>query len=147
MVTEIVSIIADLMTAGSVIIAVVFYFKDKKRYNKLATLEAYDRLQRDVFDELNQCEPKDVREAMADHSSDEYIRLSVLLARIEHFCAGIQHKIYDFDIFRDVSKGYFGSQRGKLYGRILPILEEKTNGADLDYYTNLIEVWQRCESS
>ena len=147
MVTDVVSNIANIMTTASVILAVLFYFKDKKRSNKLATLEAYDRLQRDVFDELNQWKPQDVREAMSNHSSEEYVQLSVMLARIEHFCAGIQHRIFDFEIFRDISKGYFGNQRGKLYGRILPILEEKTDGADSDYYKNLIEVWRRCDTS
>ena len=145
-VVDVVTMIAGIMTAVSVILAVVFYCKDKRRSNKLATLEAYDRLQRDVLDELNRWKPQEIREAMENPRSEEYVRLSVLLARIEHFCAGINHKIYDFDIFRDISKGYFGDRRGKLYGRILPILEVKTGDVDSPYYSNLSKVWQRCET-
>ena len=61
--------------------------------------------------------------------------------------AGIDNKKNGFDIFNDVSKGYFGDPYGKLRGRILPILETKKDESDLDYYTYLIEVWQRCDSS
>ena len=146
-VVDVVTMIAGIMTAVSVILAVVFYCKDKRRSNKLATLEAYDRLQRDVLDELNRWKPQEIRGAMENPRSEEYVRLSVLLARIEHFCAGIVHGIYDFDIFRDISKGYFGDRRGKLYGRILPILEVKTGDVDSPYYSNLSKVWQRCDTS
>ena len=143
MIFIVMSLIADFFACISVIVMILVYFNDKKRANKLATLDAYNRLQCDVFDVLNQWEPSVIRKAMNDHQSEEYVELSSLLARIEHFCAGINHNIYDYKIFRDVSKGYFGSTRGKLYGRILPILEEKTDGDNPKYYNNLISLWQR----
>ena len=71
---------------------------------------------------------------MENPRSEEYVRLSVLLSRIEHFCAGINHRIYDFVIFKDISKGYFGDRQGKLYGRILPILEVKTDGVEFSIF-------------
>ena len=53
MIYEIVSIVVSVMTVISILFAIIVYFMDKKRSKKLATLEAYDRLQRDVLDELN----------------------------------------------------------------------------------------------
>ncbi len=48
-----ISVIVDVTTAVSVILAIIGFFFNRERENRRATLEAYNILQREVLDELN----------------------------------------------------------------------------------------------
>jgi len=142
---EIFGIITNVATIAAVVWGVVQYRDNKKRENKIATIEAYSRLQNEVFDNLNRWSPSDVKSAADDPRSDDYKELSGYLARIECFCAGINQKIYDFDAFYTVAHGYFDGDRGMLKQRLLPLLNKKLELADEDYYQNLHKVWNLME--
>ena len=133
---EIVSCIADIATVLAVVVAVYQLRIDLTRKRRVSTLEAYDILQREAFDTLNKWSPKEIKEACENRQSDAYKDLSVALARIEHFCVGINHKVYDIDIFYDISHGYF-DEGGALYRRMMPILESKLSVAKEDYFKNI----------
>ena len=143
--TELVGVIADLATVAAVIFGVYQYRKETIRNNKLATIESYTVLQKEVFNELNRWRPADIREAMEDTKTTAYKELSNYLARIECFCAGINHGIYDFDAFYDVAHGYFDGDKGTLKRRLLPILGKKLDGAQEDYFQNIHDVWRRMD--
>ena len=142
-----IEIITNILTGASIITAAVWYIFDRIRGNRIATLEAYDRLQREVLDEINLWSVSEIREAMEDRQSDAYKKLSAMLARIEHFCAGINTKIYDFDIFYSVAHGYFDYDNGNgmLYRRIIPIIERKSEESKEDYFANIHKVWDKME--
>ena len=139
-----IAIIADVFSVAAFLFGIYQYRKEKKRENKMATIEAYTDLQRDVFSVLNKWRPSDIRETVLDNKSSAYKDLSNYLARIECFCAGINHGIYDFDAFYDVAHGYF-DKGGSLYRRLFPILEKKLDSAREDYFQNIHKVWKRMD--
>ena len=52
-------------------------------------------------------------------------------------------KKYDYDTFYALAHGYFDSERGILMPRILPIIAKKSENSDIDYFSNLHEVWKK----
>ena len=140
-----IGIITNVATIAAVLWGVFQYRDNKMRENKVATIEAYSRLQNEVFDKLNRWSPSEVKKVAEDPQSDEYKELSGYLARIECFCAGITQKIYDFDAFYTVAHGYFDGNRGMLRQRLLPLLDKKLELSDEDYYQNLHKVWEFME--
>ena len=140
----IIAMISDIVTVVAFIIGIFQYRKEKARENKISTIAAYTELQKDVFAELNNWRPADIREAVKDSRSVAYKELSNHLARIECFCAGINHGIFDFDAFYDVAHGYF-DKNGSLYRRLIPILEKKLDGANEDYFQNIHLVWEKMD--
>ncbi len=87
----------------------------------------------------------EIQEPMEDHQAVRYKKLSSYLARVEHFCCGLQMGIYDFDTFYNISQGYFDNG-GKLYYRLLPIIEAKSIDAQEEYFKNIYDVWRRMEN-
>ena len=109
-----------------------------RRDSKQATLEAYNRLQAEVFDNLNAYTPAQIRDICADTTSAEYKTISGYVARIEHFCVGINEKIYDKDTFYSLAHGYFDGHQ--LRKRIEPLIESKNqsnNSKELFYNDTL----------
>ena len=119
----ILSVMAIILSFFSGIFAVYTFFWTSKRDRKQATLEAYNRLQTEVFDYLNTYTPSEVCDICEDVKSSEYKEISGYLARIEHFCVGINKKIYDEDTFYALAHGYFDGVA--LRKRIEPIIESK----------------------
>ena len=117
----------------------VTYYNTVIHDRKSATLEAYNRLQAEVFDALNSYTPTDISEICKDTKSVEYKVLSGYLARIEHFCIGVNEKIYDKDVFYKMAHGYFDGPI--LYRRIEPILMSKKNAEQ--YYSNIYSVLEQ----
>lgn len=64
------------------------------------------------------------------------------MARIEHFCVGLNQKIYDFDTVYELAHGYFD---GSLKIRIKPILDKKQKNTAHDYYANIHGVLAKME--
>ena len=101
---------------------------------KVKTIEAYNRLQKEVFDEINAYSPAEIKEILEDRRSSESKTLSGYMARINHFCIGLDKRIYDFNTFYELSHGYFDSETGILQSRIVPIIEKRNNDWNYDYY-------------
>lgn len=136
----ILSIIAIVLSVISGGFALYSFVWTARRDRKQATLEAYNRLQAEVFDHLNTFTPAQVREACQDTKSPEYKELSGYLARIEHFCVGLNQGIYDIKTFYALAHGYFEGHQ--LRSRIQPLLELKnksSNSKEL-FYVNIYSV-------
>ena len=113
----------------------------KVRDRKQATLEAYNRLQEQVLDHLNVYMPKQIAEIAKNVRSEEYKQMSAYVARIEHFCVGINQKIYDRNVVYELAKGYLD---GMVKNRIEPIIVKK-NRFGHDYYTNIHQFYDWME--
>lgn len=139
------SVIALVISVMSGIFALVSFLWTAARDRKQATLEAYNRLQAEVFDPINTYSPEEVEEICEDTKSMEYKILSGYLARIEHFCVGINNKIYDDKVFYSLAHGYFDGHQ--LRKRIAPLLDVKntSNFSKELFYVNLYSVWDWME--
>ena len=136
-VLSIVAIVLSFLSGG---FALYTFIWTSKRDRKQATLEAYNRLQAEVFDNLNAYRPSEICNIVEDTKSQEYKILSGYLARIEHFCVGINEGIYDKDTFYALAHGYFdGNQLKK---RIEPLLEAKNRSSKTNelFYNDTISV-------
>jgi hypothetical protein len=91
-------------------------------------LEAFNRLQGEVFDKLNTYKPAQICEICSDRKSEQYKTISGLLARIEHFCVGLNQGIYDKGTFYALAHGYFDGHQ--IRKRIEPIIESKNTNAN-----------------
>ena len=139
--------LALIISALAFVFAALSYYLDTRRKAKLETLNAYRLLQKSALDHINQWTPSEIRKAVQDKRSEEYKQLSGYLAEIEHFCVGLNTRIYDYKTFYNLAHGYFDSDRGMLKPRLLPLLETKQKNAKEDYYANLHRVWARMEKS
>lgn len=84
------------------------------------TLEAFNKLQSQVFDELNKYKKADFAEIAKDPTSDKYKEIKVLIARCEHFAVGVEKGIYDIETVKALGGGYIYY----LYDKVLPIIEK-----------------------
>ena len=116
-----------------------------KRDRKQATLDAYNQLQEQAFDKLNLYTPAEIREIAKDSKSEEYKIVSNYIARIEHFCVGVNQKIYDRKTVYALAHGYLDGP--VLQRRIVPIIEKKHENVTEDYYENIHAVldWMKRE--
>ena len=136
------SIIAIVLSVVSGIFSFYTFYWTAKRDRKQATLEAFNRLQSEVFDDLNKYPPAEIRDICTDTKSVEYKTISGYLARIEHFCVGINEGIYDDNTFYALAHGYFDGYQ--LRKRIEPIIESKNqskNSKEL-FYNDTLSVLQ-----
>lgn len=135
----IVAIVSGVIAIASALFSVFTYYNAVLHDRKSATLEAYNRLQAEVFDPLNSYTPMEISDICEDTKSVEYKVLSGYLARIEHFCIGVNEKIYDKGVFYKMAHGYFDGHI--LYRRIEPILMSKKNAEQ--YYSNTYSVLEQ----
>jgi len=132
----VISVISGLFSAFS-------YIKTMERDRKQATLDAYNGLQEQVFDQLNQYTPAEIRKIAMDNRGNQYKEVSGLVARIEHFCVGVNQKIYDFDTVYELAHGYFDGDT--IISRVKPILNKKQKNTAYDYYANIHIVLTKME--
>ena len=119
----ILSLIAIVISLISGCYAAYTFVWTNTRDRKQATLEAYNRLQSEVFDNLNLYRPSEIVLICGDNKSEKYKLLSGYVARIEHFCVGLNSGIYDKNTFYALSHGYFDGDQIK--NRIMPLIENK----------------------
>ena len=132
------SIIAIAISVVSGGFALYTFLWTNCRDRKQATLDAYNRLQTEVFDKLNLYTPADIRSICEDNRSEKYKTVSGYVARIEHFCVGLNEGIYDRDTFYSLSHGYFDGHQ--IRKRIEPIMESKhqsSNSKEIFYNDTL----------
>ena len=70
------SIIAIVFSVVSGIFSFYTFYWTAKRDRKQATLEAFNRLQAEVFDNLNKFSPAEIRDICIDTKSSEYKKIS-----------------------------------------------------------------------
>lgn len=132
--TIITSIISAILAIASLVFSLYTYHKTLIHDRKQATLDAYNLLQEQAFDKLNTYMPADIRSIAQHPTSKEYKEISGYLARIEHFCVGVNTKIYDRETVYALAHGYMDSPI--LLKRIEPLIEKKNHGQE-DYYENI----------
>ena len=105
---------------------------------KKDTLDAFNVLQQQALDPLQSYTRARIREIAEDSRSEEYRIVSTYLARIEHFCVGVEQKIYDQRTVWELSEGFLN--RG-VYEKLKPIIEHKNQ--QKNYYRNFLTVVQK----
>ena len=135
------SIIAIVFSVASGVFALYTFIWTMRRDCKQATLEAYNRLQSEVFDRLNLIRPDEIPEICTDRRSAKYKELSGYLARIEHFCVGLNEGIYDKPVFYSLAHGYFDGPQIK--NRIEPVIKMKNSAGITSevYYDDILQIW------
>ena len=108
------------------------------RDQRQATLDAYNQLQEQALDHLNHYRPSQISEIAKDPRSKEYKTVSSYIARIEHFCVGVNQKIYDPETVYALARGYLD---GSIKTRIEPIIIRKNAFDSDDYYENIHQVY------
>lgn len=161
-----ISIVAMLISLISVVVSVAIYILGISRERKQATLDAFNILQEQVFDKLNQYTFAEIRQVCTDWQrilddkrkddelSDEekkqidatvdtYRILSGLLARIEHFALGVNTGIYDAKIAERAATAYLVM----LYrGKLKPLIEVKhIKATEQEYYAEFRKLVERIE--
>ena len=133
----ILSIIAVIISAISIIWSAGTHVQMLKRERKQATLEAYNRLEAEALEPLDKFEPKQIREISKNTRSEEYKTVSALIARVEHFCVGVNEKIYDADVLYQLAHGFLD---GRIMSRIQPMIDSKQKNAEEMYFENIEKV-------
>lgn len=129
-----VSIAAFTVSLFSIIFSVYTYDKGLKREKQRATLEAFNRLQSEVLDKLNHYSTKEIKLISADNHSEEYKKISELLARFGHFAVGVNCEIYDEEIVRRLAGRYILG----VYNKIQPLIDAKRkNNSTEKHYAEL----------
>lgn len=135
-----IDLISILLSVSAVAFSVVTYIKNIRHDRKKDTLDAYNRLQAEVFDKLNTYTPLQIREIAMDNKSADYKTVSGYLARIEHFCVGLNQGIYDKKTFYALAHGYF--DKYQLRKRIEPMLKSKNSNKNTSelFYNDTLSV-------
>ena len=133
---ELIECLANIATFCTLFVGVYQLWTDRKRAKRMATLEAYEKLQKEAFDVMNKWMPSEIKQVCEDKQSDDYKDLSSALAKVEMFCTGLSNKVYDMKVFRDISHGYF-DDNGALYRRMMPLMESKLECAKEDYFQGI----------
>ena len=136
----VISIVSAIMATTSLIFSLYIYFSTVRHDRRRDTLEAYNVLQEQSFDKLNQYMPAQIKEIAKNKKSEEYKIIIGYVARIEHFCVGINEGIYDRNTLFQLAHGYLDGSVIK--DRILPIIENKKG-----FYENTekVLVWMERE--
>lgn len=142
-ITKLLGVLTAFIGVVTGVFGVFTYFRDSRRRKRTETIEAYRTLQNEVFNKLNDWKDSDAVAAAVETADNVgYAELNISLARIEHFCVGLNRGIYDFETFYQMAHGYFDY---KLQALLEPLLDKKLNtfeGGE-DYYNNLHRVWKR----
>ena len=145
-VSLIIAIVSAVLAIASAGFSCFTYFRNVVHDRRRDTLDAYNTLQNEAFDKLNLMKPANIREIAENPRSDTYKTVSGYIARIEHFCAGVNLGIYDRKTVYTLAHGYLDGNM--ILSRINPIIEKKHRNAEKDCYENIHKVlaWMQKEN-
>lgn len=130
MTLSILAIIISVISGG---FAVYTFFWTARRDRKQATLDAYNVLQEQALDRLNEYSGSQIKQIVEDGSKEKYRELGKCLARLEHFSVGTNTGIYDRKTVYELSHGYLDVG---IWYKLQPVLEQKQKGKKEEYYKN-----------
>lgn len=133
----IVAAAAAILSLGSLTFSIYTYRRALVHDRKQATLDAFLTLQEQAFDPLNRITPAEMEEIAQKPASQEYKDVSGYIARVEHFCVGVNMGIYDKETVYALAHGYLDKALKK---RMDPILNKKRGMTGQEYYENIKEV-------
>lgn len=136
-----ISIIALIVSIAGFLLSIVTHFQILRRDRKQATLEAYNRLESEALEKLDMMMPAEiniiVENSRTKEYSSQYKELTALVARIEHFCVGVESGIYDKKVVYELGHGFLDD---RIMKRIEPLIDMKDHGASKSYYENTRKV-------
>ncbi|MBQ7761403.1 MAG: DUF4760 domain-containing protein [Clostridia bacterium] len=132
---EAINIISLILAIVSIGFSILTYVLSVLHEKKKATLDAYNILQEQALDTINRYQPKDIKDISGDVKSQEYKKISTILARIEHFCVGVNSRIYDKKTVKLLAGRYLVS----LYGKLKPMIMKKREINTFDKHYNEFE--------
>ena len=140
-------ILTIVLAFAALVVSLITYIKSVVHDRKRDTLDAFNTLQNEAFDKLNLLMPVDIQEIAKHPTSKEYKEISGYIARIEHFCVGVNMEIYDRETVYQLANGYLDSNT--ILSRIEPIIDKKQRSAEKDYYENIHKVlaWMQTKSN
>lgn len=138
------SIIALVISVISGGFALYSFFWTAQRDRKQATLDAYNTLQEQALDTLNEYTSTEIKRIIEEKNKNEYRELSKCLARLEHFSVGVNTGIYDRKTVYELAHGYLDVA---IWYKLQPILEQKQKGKQEDFYLNYRELvtWMKAQ--
>ena len=132
------SVIAIILSVISGGFSFYTFIWTTRRDRKQATLDAYNQLQEQALDHLIYYRPTEIAEIAENPRSEEYKKISAYIARIEHFCVGVNQKIYDSETVYALARDYLD---GAVKTRIEPMIDRKNQFGSDDYYENIHQVY------
>lgn len=132
--TECISVIIAIAALG---LSVISYITGVLHDRKQSTLDAYNQLQEQVLDKLNLYTLPQIKEILQNSKSEDYKILGCYVARVEHFCVGVNKKIYDKKTLYNLAHGYFD---GSFQNKINAIIAKRNKNPKEDYYKNTAKV-------
>ncbi|MBQ8145709.1 MAG: hypothetical protein IJ039_02910 [Clostridia bacterium] len=128
------SVTSLVLAVASLIHTIHVYHETVIHDRKESTLNSYNILQEQAFDKLNLYTPAQIRDVAQNPKSKDYKIISGYIARIEHFCVGVNLKIYDRETVYELAHGYM--DESVLLERIKPIIEKKNRNRE-NFYENI----------
>ncbi len=130
-------LIAIVISALSLILTIIHIFISRVHDRKKDTLDAYNQLQVQALDILNGYTKSEIEQLKRSNKNEDYRIVSSCLARVEHFCVGINQKIYDRGVLEELAGPYFLS----IYKKLRPIIDKKHEGFNnKNFYENFEKV-------
>ena len=121
-------IAALIVSLFSFVFSLFTYYKTLLHDRRKDTLDAFNILQQQALDPLQNYTREQIREIAKHPCSEEYRTVSTYLARIEHFSVGVEQKIYDQKTVWQLSEGFLN--RG-VYEKLKPIIEQRLREAQV----------------
>ena len=127
------SIIAIVISLISGVFALYTFIWTAQRDKKQATLDAFNTLQEQALDVLNEYTGAEIKHIIEEKNKSEYRELSKCLARLEHFSVGANTGIYDRKTVYELAHGFLDVG---IWYKLQPVLEAKQKGKTENYYQN-----------
>ena len=141
--------INDFISIGSIcisilalIFSVITFFDERRRNRKEATIHAFDDLDGKIHTEeygnLGELDEQQISNILQEHlhpqnpslpkklKDSRWEQITKGLALLEHFAVGVNTKVYDANTLNSMAGNYII----ELYGKLLPIIEEKQKDSD-----------------
>ena len=125
------SIISIVIAITSAFFAIYTYQKTVIHDRRQATLDAYNVLQEQALDKLNEYNGTQIKNILESGDKALLREISRCLARIEHFSVGVNMKIYDEKTVYELAHGYLDKA---IWFKLKPVLDKKNSREE--YYAN-----------
>lgn len=112
------------------------------REKKKDTIEAFNKLQTQVFDKLNEYSKQEIEEIASGSDWKKYAEIKKLIAKCEHFAVGVEEETYDFHMVERLSGNYIYYAYEKVY-LIIKKTREGKGKPNKNYYNDFEKLHDR----
>jgi len=121
MIESITELISLLIALAALTISIFTYRQNVIHNRRINTLNAFNVLQEQVLDSLYRYTATEIIEISQHPKAERYKEISVFLARVEHFCVGVNTGVYDKDMVRSLA----GKHLVELFKKLRPVIDKK----------------------